>query len=789
MAAAMAGAAHGQTQIDLRTQGKNIDFSTAARTRPSKTGTSLPANCLVGETFLKTDAVAGKNSYVCTAANVWTVQGIEVPDPTGKADHALTTDGLGLSWQAFGGDVSGRAGALTVTGLGGRKLGSLTPLDGQYMKWNGITQQWEPATLTVALSVFGRSGAVSAQTGDYSFNQIAGTVGAAQMPTLAGDVSGTITGTNVVRIQSRPVSATTPLAGQAMTWDGSQWTPQTPATGVASVFGRSGAVTAQAGDYSFSHVSGVIGTSQLPAAGGDLSGSLSTPTVARMQGRAISSSAPSSGQVLTWSGTQWAPQAPTGGVLSVFGRTGAVTAQSGDYLFNQIGGTIAAPQLPAAGGDVSGTLNAATVTRLQSRAISAAAPASGQVLGWDGTQWTPQTIASGGGGGGGVANAIDKTVSNTYTAGAKQTFVPSLSTSGINITPGTLPTNPLAGDISLDSEDANKLKIYDGGQWNTLVTVSNYVASFTSQTVVTVNGTTHRLGTANVGVECYDTATPAARVEPDKVVVTPVSFNASVYFATPQTGTCTLTGTGGVTSSAPSGAGMAAQLGDLGLVLTSPTVLTAGLNCSNATPCNMRLGNTVYSVTNSSTITLTAGSGTLYLYLDASGTLSAGHNLTLSCSGVCGALAGITAFPAGSIPLFTWTATNGVWDGGGGSDKRAFLSTRNLASGTGIVALDTGSQTIVAVDSASVPMYLAASAVVDFTSISPGACGESTVQLPGASAGDSVAPGWPPGLESGLIGMMRVSAANTVAVRLCNLSGSILDPAAAIFRATVVRSF
>ncbi len=234
---------------------------------------------------------------------------------------------------------------------------------------------------------------------------------------------------------------------------------------------------------------------------------------------------------------------------------------------------------------------------------------------------------------------------------------------------------------------------------------------------------------------------------------------------------------------------MASQLGDLGLVLTSPTVLTAGLNCSNATPCNARLGNTVYSVTNSSTITLTAGSGTLYLYLDASGALSAGHNLTLFCSGVCGALAGITAFPAGSIPLFTWTATNGVWDSTGGSDKRAFLSTRSLASGTGIVALDTGSQTIVAVDSASVPTYLAASAVVDFGSIGAGSCGESTVTLPGASAGDSVAAGWPAGLESGLIGMMRVSAANTVALRLCNLSGTIVNPAAATFRATVVRSF
>ena len=67
MAAAMSGAARGQTQIDLRTQGKNIDFSSAARTRPSKTGTLVPAVCTIGETFVKTDAAAGKNLYVCTA--------------------------------------------------------------------------------------------------------------------------------------------------------------------------------------------------------------------------------------------------------------------------------------------------------------------------------------------------------------------------------------------------------------------------------------------------------------------------------------------------------------------------------------------------------------------------------------------------------------------------------------------------------------------------------------------------------------------------------------------------
>jgi hypothetical protein len=788
VAAATMGAARGQTQIDLRTQGKNIDFSSAARTRPSKTGTLVPAVCTIGETFVKTDAAAGKNLYVCTAVNVWTVQGIEMPDPAGKADQVLSNNGSGYVWQVLGGDVNGRPGAVTVTGMGGRKLSSLTPLDGQFLKWNGVSQQWEPTTLAGAMSVFGRTGAIAAQTGDYSFAQISGSVGSSQLPAAGGDLNGTLTGARVTGLQNRPVGTSVPMAGEVLAWDGTQWAPQLFAGGsgaVTSVFGRAAAVTAQTGDYSFAQISGTVGDAQLPAAGGDLTGGLSAPTVVRLQGRPVTSTVPSAGQVLAWNGSQWTPQAQSGGVTSTFGRTGAITAQTGDYSFAQILGTASIAQLPPAGGDVFGTLTNATVGKLQNRPMSATAPGTGQVLTWDGAQWLPQTPASGGGG----ANSVDKTISNTYWSGAKQTFVPSLATSGINIMPGTLPTNPAAGDISLDTGDANKLKIYDGGQWNTLVTVSNYVATIAGQTVVTINGTTHGLGTANLNVECYDGASPSARVEPDRIVVDPVTFNVSIYFASAQTGSCAITGSGGVTSSSTSGAGMASQLGDLGLVLTSPTVLTAGLNCSNATPCNTRLGNTVYSVTNSSTITLSAGSGTLYLYVDASGALVAGHNLTLTCAGVCGAVSSVTTFPVGSIPLYTWTATNGLWDISGGSDKRAFLSTRSLGGGTGIVALDSGTQTVMAVDSATVPTYVTAAAVIDFTSIAPGACAESTVSLPGASPGDSVAPGWPASLESGLIGVMRISAGNTVAVRVCNLSGTTVDPAAATFRATVVRSF
>jgi hypothetical protein len=296
VAATMIGAARGQTQIDMRTQGKNIDFSSAARTRPSKTGTSVPSVCTIGETFVKTDAVAGKNLYICTATDVWSVQGVEMPDATGKANQVLTNDGSVFSWQGLGGDLSGRPGAVTVSGLGGRKLGSLTPLDGQFLKWNANSQQWEPTTLAGAMSVFGRTGAITAQTGDYGFAQITGSVAAGQLPAAGGDLNGTLTGARVTGLQNRPVANSVPATGQVLAWDGAQWTPQTFASGgVTSLFGRTGAVTGQAGDYSFAQISGAVGGAQLPAAGGDLSGALSAPTVARIQSRPVAPAAPSVG--------------------------------------------------------------------------------------------------------------------------------------------------------------------------------------------------------------------------------------------------------------------------------------------------------------------------------------------------------------------------------------------------------------------------------------------------------------------------------------------------------------
>src|SRR5207249_6226331 len=115
-----------------------------------------------------------------------------------------------------------------------------------------------------------------------------------------------------------------------------------------------------------------------------------------------------------------------------------------------------------------------------------------------------------------------------------------------------------------------------------------------------------------------------------------------------------------------------------------------------------RVGNFVYAVSSPFTATITAGTGIAYFYISAAGVPTVGHTMTVSCSGSCAAVTGITGFPADSIPLLTWSATGGVWDTNGNQDRRAFLSTTNLVSGTGLTAQYVGGQLTVGVDPAIV---------------------------------------------------------------------------------------
>ena len=146
------------------------------------------------------------------------------------------------------------------------------------------------------------------------------------------------------------------------------------------------------------------------------------------------------------------------------------------------------------------------------------------------------------------------------------------------------------------------------------------------------------------------------------------------------------------------GAQAASQLSDFVAGRSSPTTLTIGASCSVATPCNVRFGGATHSYTVSTSAAISAGTGTAYIYLDQNGNLTLGHSMTVSCASGCLATSGVTAFPANSIPLFTWTATSGTWDASGATDWRAFQSITNLGAGTGLLGAAANGVTTLSLD-------------------------------------------------------------------------------------------
>jgi hypothetical protein len=669
LAAVWAAPAGAQTQVDLRTQGKDVDFSAAPSTKPFQTGTLLPASCSVGAAFFNANAPAGQNLFACTAANVWTLESgaSGLPPVTGNANKVLSNNGTTAGWQALGGDLNGAPQAVTVTGIQGHPIGTLAPADGQVLEWSGALGLWQPA-VAVALGGANFSQSFTSQTTVL----IPGSVHNLGTANLIVDCYNSAAPAQMIEANSITVDPSTfnvtvtfanPQSGRCViNGTGTGLSPNTSnvfATGTTQTF--QGALVATGSNRTAPVQAGTA----LPA----------TCTT----GDQFFNTSAAAGQNLyfctasnTW--TQMSGSGGSGAVASVFGRTGAVSAQAGDYAFSQLAGTATNAQLaagidaakigagtvtntiwgylsnvssdvqaqlngkspvnPTTGGDLSGTLGSATVTGIQTRPVSASAPTNGQALVWNATAnaWQPSTVAS--------------------------------------------------------------------------------------------------------------------------------------------------------------GASMGSQLGDFAATRSSSTVLTIGANCSSTTPCNARFGNTVYSFTQSCTATLSAGTGAAYVYVSGGGTLTIGHNLTVAASAGCLAQSSVTGFPSNAIPLYYWTATSGTWDPTGGRDYRGWLSLKNISAGTGVATVESSGQTVVEVDASVVPTYLTSAAALTFPLIANGACAtDQTFTLLGALAGNSVAPAWPSAFGPGLLGLMFVSAADTITVRICNLSGTAAGPINATFGATIVRSF
>lgn len=241
------------------------------------------------------------------------------------------------------------------------------------------------------------------------------------------------------------------------------------------------------------------------------------------------------------------------------------------------------------------------------------------------------------------------------------------------------------------------------------------------------------------------------------------------------------------TSSASSGSSTS-SVGLLAVTYVSANTLTIGAGCSVANPCNVRFGNNVIAITASSTITWQSGAGTAYIYVTSTGSIAVGSSVSLSCSAGCVVAAGVSSFPVNTIPVYTWSASLVGWDLTGGHDSRAYLTNKLLGAGTGVLLVESSQQSTIGIDTTLIPTYTNGAATLAFGTLAANSCGSDlTLAVPGAVVGDSVAPGWPAALPGSVLGNMRVSSANTVSVRLCNLASAAATVASATYRATVVR--
>jgi|JI10StandDraft_1071094.scaffolds.fasta_scaffold105346_2 hypothetical protein len=340
----------------------------------------------------------------CYVPAVGAIYMIKLP---GLPQNCLAPAHKEISWQegatgAAGGDLAGTYPGPNVVGLRGRALSPAAPVAGQVLVFDGTA--WVPATPQ------------------------AGTGG-----TAGGDLTGAYPSPTVAKLRGTPLSATTPVDGQVLVFHAgsNSWRPAGLPAGTSDHGALSGLQDDDHPQYLLANggrpLSGPLGlagnkitglgAATAPgdavryqqavksgdASGGDLAGAYPNPSVVRLQGNALSSIAPTSGQALIWNGAAWAPATPgapsVGGDISGPLAAATVTAlrnrsvsantpTTGDVLsWSGAAWTPSAPSAPSLGGDLGGTSQSATVLALQNRPVSSTAPTSGQVLTWNGAAW------------------------------------------------------------------------------------------------------------------------------------------------------------------------------------------------------------------------------------------------------------------------------------------------------------------------------------------------------------------------------------------------------------------
>ncbi len=221
-----------------------------------------------------------------------------------------------------------------------------------------------------------------------------------------GDLDGTFDNINVNALQGSPVAVTAPSATEVLKWNGIAWEPATDSVDDADAdpanelqdLSINNDTLALSGSGDIVDFTEFIKEGETAA--GDLDGTFAAPTVDGLQGNPVAATAPSATEVLKWNGIAWEPATdsvddadadPANELqdLSINNDTLALSG-SGDIVdfteFIKEGETAA--------GDLDGIFAAPTVDGLQGNPVAATTPDNGEVLLYDGTNWTPDSLGS-----------------------------------------------------------------------------------------------------------------------------------------------------------------------------------------------------------------------------------------------------------------------------------------------------------------------------------------------------------------------------------------------------------
>ena len=373
--------------VDVATTG--IAFQAALNAKadinsPTFTGTPyLPS----GSTGV-TQSPGNNSTSLATTSFVQTAMAnVTVPDA-----NATTKGKVQLA-----GDLGGTAAAPIVAKLQGATLSSSSPTTGQVLKYNGTA--WVPDAVVLAeaqtLSLSGTTVTLSGTNSSVTLPAVGdATSSATGKVQLAGDLGGVATSPNVVKIQGIPVSTTTPTIGQVLKYDGTSYVPNSSIMAETQVLSLSGSTLSISGTSSSvvlpSSTSSSVGLMQLA---GDLGGTATVPKVVGIQGIPVATTAPVTGQVLKYDGTNYVPSNSIMTETQTLGLSGSTLTISGTNSSVVIpiaaDATSSSNGILRLAGDLGGTAASPLVAKIQGKTVSSTAPTTGQVLKYDGTQWAP----------------------------------------------------------------------------------------------------------------------------------------------------------------------------------------------------------------------------------------------------------------------------------------------------------------------------------------------------------------------------------------------------------------